>query len=307
MGVAREERSGEFELELGVDEVGRAVGSFRAGRGIDRSEAEPTGAEDGGGGAGLLPMDEEAEGIEEEDEVADLVGIAVNRATAPGLPNEVVESTSSYGSDSRDAVSSSFSETIAMESVDKDTEWKDDTEDAGAWFDKDDDEVVLAGSGGASDPPKPTFTLTQSSSLEFGLVFDSDGSLEFDMFEFLDGLDALLFSEWDSNAFIRERTEDPKIKSESSSAMDDEGEDSRMGHPRAGTPEAPHQALGPEGNFDWYNLDQNSLGSANLYTFLTVCSPYGSVTAWTHQLFLFKPDESHAFFNLSRNFSLQIS
>lgn len=143
----------------------------------DRSEAEPTGAEDGGGGAGLLPMDEEVEGIEEEDEVADLVGIgggffcfvwfqsAVNRATAPGLPNEVVESTSSYGSDSRDAVSSSFSETIAMESVDKDTEWKDDTEDAGAWFDKDDDEEVLAGSGGASDPPKPTFTLTQSSSL----------------------------------------------------------------------------------------------------------------------------------------------
>ena len=53
--------------------------------------------------------------------------------------------------------------------------------------------------------------------------------MEFDTFEFLDGLDALPFSEWDSNAFIRERTDDPKIKSESSSAMvrrcDDEGEE----------------------------------------------------------------------------------
>lgn len=88
----------------------------------------------------------------------------------------MVESTSSYGSDSRDTVSASFSHTTAIESEDKDTEWKDDTEEAGA-CDKDPDDIdndeddFLPGSGGASVglpkvPPNPTLTLTQSSSVD---------------------------------------------------------------------------------------------------------------------------------------------
>lgn len=97
----------------------------------ERSEVEPTRVEEdvGGGGGGLRLVEEEA-----DEEETDLLGTnggifclswsqsAVSRATAPGLPNEVVESTSSYGSDSRDAVSASFSVTTAIESEDKDTE-----------------------------------------------------------------------------------------------------------------------------------------------------------------------------------------
>lgn len=101
----------------------------------ERSEAEPTSVEEdvGGGGGGLRLVEEEA-GKDADEEEVDLLGTsggifclswsqsAVSRATAPGLPNEVVESTSSYGSDSRDAVSASFSDTTAIESEDKDTE-----------------------------------------------------------------------------------------------------------------------------------------------------------------------------------------